>query len=371
MRSILLISFFALVAPRPNFSQDGRMYVDADSLQQREEQGQITRELIGNVHVVQDSLQIRSQRAHHLPESSRIEFWDNVRMREGTKWLRADRLIAYEDGKIQRAMGNVALGQGSSELTARRVTFFKDSSLAVAEDDVVMVNAENRVRLTCGRARYFIDKKYAKATESPVLVELDSLDNETMWITGKVIEMFDEGDRSVVSGDVKITGRSTEASCEQAEYFRSEQRLELRIDPKAWQADQEMKGDTIVSYFDGDKLLRSRVLGNASVKSLTDSTVSGRQLNDVSGREMTLQFHDEVLEKVVVEGTATSVYHLVENNESKGTNRVQGDRITLLLQEKVLQRIIIDSQPGVSVGKFSPPNLGATRPPANASNSLN
>jgi hypothetical protein len=49
------------------------------------------------------------------------------------------------------------------------------------------------------------------------------------------------------------------------------------------------------------------------------------------------------------------VYYVIEEGEDKGTNRVQGDRIMLHLANKELERIVIESDPGISNGKFLPP----------------
>jgi hypothetical protein len=226
--------------------------------------------------------------------------------------------------------------------------------LAIADSQVVMTNSERRLKLTCGHLEHLRDEEYAKATLSPVLVEMDSLGAETLRITGEQIELFEGGKRAKVSKQVRITRRETRAECEEAEYFRDAENLELRIDPVTWQGGDELTGELIKLFLDDQKLTRAHVIGNAHVTSIVDTLKIGRRINTLSGREITLQFQDEKVDKVVVEGTATSVYHLIEEGEEKGKVRVQGDRITLFVDGQNLKRAMIESKPGTSTGRFLP-----------------
>ena len=70
----------------------------------------------------------------------------------------------------------------------------------------------------------------------------------------------------------------------------------------------------------------------------------------------------EKVDKVIVEGTATSEYHVIEEGEEKGTVRVQGDKITLFVENQNLKRVIIESEPGSSTGRFLPVGVAEGNP---------
>lgn len=346
-------------------TEPGKLRLEhADSLRGLEENGVSIIEALGNVKFVQDSATLTCDRARTIQAESRTEFMGNVVMHDGPKWLRADRVIAYEDRKIQEAIGQVALGDQSSQMTARFVRYYQLTDIAIAEDDVTITNSERRVLLTCGKAEYQREKEYSKATISPVLIELDSLQNENMRITGETIELFEGGARAKVTGKVEITQKKTRAHCEEAEYFREEGRLELRFDPVAWQERDELRGELIELFIANQKLSQVKVTGKATMISPADTTqpdssVSRKRLNSLSGATMNLFFKEEQIEHVLVEDAATSVYHVIEAGADKGTNEVQGDKITLFFSNKELQRILIASKPGKSNGKFVPPGFAA------------
>jgi lipopolysaccharide export system protein LptA len=352
---LLLLFAGALWAQSPG---PGKLrLVHADSARSYEENGRIIRELIGHVKFAQDSAEMVCDRARQIADEAKSIFSGRVHIRDGEKWLRADELIYFENRKEQQAFGNVALGSGPHELRAKRVTYFQNDRRALADNDVVMTNSERRLRLTCGHLEYFRDEEYANATRSPVLVELDSLGAETLRITGEQIELFEGGKRAKVSKQVRITRRDTRAECEEAEYFSDAERIELRINPITWQGGDKLTGERIDLFLAEQKLTRTHVVNNASATSAVDTLKTGKRLNTLSGREITLLFEGEKVEKIVVDGTATSVYYLIEEGEEKGKVRVQGDRITLFVEDQRLQRVFIESKPGISTGRFFPAGI--------------
>jgi lipopolysaccharide export system protein LptA len=337
-----------------NLSPGKLSLLHADSARSFEENGRIIRELLGAVKFAQDSMEMVCDRARQIPHEQKTIFSGNVQIRDGQRWLRAEKVIYYEKHKTQEAFGNVMLGSGPNQLRAKRVAYFQKERLAVADSEVVMTNSERRLQLTCGHLEYHRDEEYSRAMINPVLVEFDSSNAEVLNITGEQIEVFESGKRAKASKQVRIVRRDTHAECEEAEYFRDTERLELRIKPVTWQGGDKLTGDRIDLFLRDQKLIGAHVINNAVVTSVVDTLKIGKRTNTLSGREMTVSFRDEKMERIVVEGTATSFYNVIEEGEDKGRVRVQGDKITLLITDQNLRRVIIESKPGTSTGRFLP-----------------
>ncbi|MCI0694927.1 hypothetical protein L0337_23325 [candidate division KSB1 bacterium] len=362
LRASLLL-LFAAGSVLAQSSTDGKLrLIRADSLVSFEMNGQPIRELIGNVEFAQDSAQMFCDRARQIPADNLTIFSGNVQMREGKRWLRANQVFYFEKRQEQQAVGNVTLGEGSNELRAKRVTYFQNDRMAIADGDVVLTNSERRLKLTCGYLKYLRDDEYADATLNPVLVEHDSLNVETLRITGERIELFEGGKRAKVSKQVKMTRSNTRAECGEAEYFRDHERLELRIDPVTWQEGDKLTGERIDLFLDDQKLKRAHVSNKAEVTSEIDTLKIGKRINTLSGQEITMLLKDEKVEKVIVEGTATSEYYVIEEGEEKGKVRVQGDKITLFVENQNLKRVVIESDPGSSTGRFLPVGVAEGSP---------
>ena len=351
----LSIIFLLLIGSTASMAQSGKLrLVHADSAISFQENGRLIRELIGNVAFAQDSATMTCDRAREIPAAKQTVFTGNVRMRDGKRWLHADEVFYFEDRKEQRAVGKVSLGDGPNLLRAKFVSYFQKERLAIADSSVTLTNRERRLRLTCGHLVYQREKEYTDATIKPVLVEFDSLYQESLRITGERIELFDGGKRAKVSRDVKITRNNSRAECGEAEYFRDAERMELRLNPVTWQDNDKLTGERIDLFLKEQKLERVHVVKNAEATSTIDTLKAGKRINNLSGQEINMFLRNDKVEKILVEGTATSVYHVIEEGKEQGKVRVQGDKITLFVEKQVLKRVLIESDPGSSTGRFWP-----------------
>lgn len=338
----------------------------ADVARSLEQNGEVVRQLEGNVTFRQGATQMACQRAIQYVNAHRTEFIGQVEIDDGDRKLHAERVIYYEQSRVQEAYTNVRLRRGKNSLRAEKVTYFQEERRAIAEKAVELYNSERRVRVNGGRAEYFRENEYSRIVEKPVLVELDSLGAVIMRVVGDTMEVFEGGKRAMVKGNVEITRNKTRAQCGVAEYFTDDDRLELRVVPVAWQEQDEIRGKRISLFFTEEKLTRAHVAEQANVVTKVDTVASDNRFNTLSGAEITMFFADEKVHQVVVERTATSFYHVIEDGKNKGKNRVQGDRITLTFAEGRITRVVIASRPGMSTGKFVPPNLPLEEPQPHA-----
>lgn len=339
-------------------NEDDRLrLLSADVARSLEQNGQVIRQLEGNVKFQQGAMRMSCQRAIQYVDAGRTEFLGKVEVNDEDRTLLAERVIYNEKTKVQEAFQNVRVRRGPNSLRAEKVTYFRESRRAIAENKVELYNRERRIRVNGGRADYFRETEYARVIDHPVLVELDSLGVEIMRVTGDTMEVFDGGTRAKVKGNVKITRNKTRAECGEAEYFSDDERLELRLAPVAWQAQDEIRGRLISLFFVDEKLMRAHVADQANVVSKVDTLATDDRVNTLSGGEITIFFEHDRVKQMLVERTATSFYHVIEDGRNKGRNRAQGDRITLHFDENQISRVLVESRPGLSSGKFVPPNM--------------
>lgn len=339
-------------------NEDDRLrLLSADVARSLEQNGQVVRQLEGNVKFQQGAMRMSCQRAIQYVDGGRTEFIGKVEMDDDDRKLLAERVIYYEKTKVQEAFDNVRIRRGPNSLRAEKVTYFRESRRAIAETKVELYNSERRIRVNGGHADYDRATEYSRIVDHPVLVELDSLGAEIMRVVGDTMEVFEGGKRAKVKNNVKITRDKTRAECGEAEYFSDDERLELRIKPVAWQAQDEIRGKLISLFFIEEKLIRAHVNEQANVVSKVDTLANDDRVNTLSGGEITMFFENDRVKRMLVERTATSFYHVIEEGKDKGRNRAQGDRITLHFDENKIERVIVESKPGVSTGKFVPPGM--------------
>lgn len=346
--ALILISNFLLLA------EEERLRGQADLVEIMKVNDQVIRKLIGNVKFTQGDSRLLCDEATWYESEQKVILERNVVIDDAQKVLTADYVVYYEALQREEARGNVKIVDSSRTLTAERVIYFEKDEKAIAENRVKIVDDERLVTLLGGYAEYFQTNDSILVTFNPVFIQHDSLGNEDIRITGQVMELAQNGQVAIVTDSVRITRDSTYASCGLAEFWRETNQIILRINPRVWQSDMEITGDSIRLVMKEDKIEKAFIINQAVIFSKSDSIDSQIRWNKLTGKLMTIYFKDNAITKVIVENQATSWYHLIEEAQYKGLNKVTGDKISLFVSNNALQRIRIESKPGSSIGVFYP-----------------
>ncbi len=329
------------------------------------EKGQIVRRLVGDVLLRQGELELSCDEATEYTRDGRTVFSGRVHIRDAEQELWASRAVYYKNLRLFEAEGDVKIIDKQTTMTADKVAYLQDERRIVGTGHVVVDNREEHLRLSGGRLDYLRGTGYVNVTREPVLIQFDSTGVEEMRITGEQIEAFDNADSVVVRNDVIITRGETVARCGTAIYTRHNERITLLQEPQVLHEGDRLAGERIDLYLQERKLREVHVSGKAEYVAESDSTLAKSGENKLTGQDIRVFLRDDQVEKVVVNGTATSIWNIVDaEGNFQGLNWTQGDRITIYIENKALSTIYVDSDPGLSRGKFTPPGFSS---PAKAS----
>lgn len=354
----LSFSLIALLALR-SFGQTGVTekleVIHADTMKNSHTLRGSLLELIGNVHFKQGTAEMFCGRAKYWKDVHETMIEEQVRVYDGDKMLVAERVFYYDRLQLFKAMGQVLLRDSLKQITAEQITYHRLEDRVTAEKSVVIKDSLNYIVIFGEWAEFDNDRDYARITGQPVFIKNDSTGKEEIRITSLQMELYDGGQRAVVSDSVHIYQEKASATCGQAEFYRQREEIVLKIKPIAWQGSDRLSGETIRLFIQKNHLRQAIVEGQAIVTSRVDTTGRDARLNILSGRQIVLQFENDQLVQVVVADQATSEYIIIENNEDKGKNRIVGDKITVYLTDRKIQRIVVESKPQLSAGKYYPP----------------
>lgn len=354
------ITVFFLLSPVMVFSQteteEKLELVSYDSLRQTSTSKGFLRELVGNVHLRQGKSEMFCERVKWWVDTDEVVIDQNVRIYDESKLLLADVVYYYIDSQIYRAVGNVMLKDSMKTVTAKRISYLKQEDQVKADEDVNLIDFKNNMTIYGEHAE--IDNKvdYAMVTGQPVLIKKDSTGAEEFRISSKKMELFEGGDRAVISDSVRIVQSKAVATCGLAEYFRKNDEIFLKQNPSVTQGGDFLSGESIHLFIKDRKLEKAIVQNKALVTSIVDTTqkVPNQKLNKLTGQQITMFFENEELSKAIVEMQATSYYHVYEDDEEKGLNKIIGDKITMFFQNREIIKILIESNPQLSSGIFYP-----------------
>jgi len=313
-------------------------------------------ELIGNVHLQQGKSEMFCGWAEHWRDAHKTIVHDDVRIYDENKILFADQVFYFDIPQVFKATGNVLLKDSVRQITAEQVSYLKNEDRIKAEKSVVMNDSINYIIITGDFAEFDNARDYALISGNPVLVRKDSTGKEELRITSIKMELFEDGDKAVVTDSVRITQSKANATCGLAEFYRKKNEILLKQKPVAWQGGDRLSGELIHLFVEKNKLVKAIVKDLAVVTSRVDTTdVTDQRLNILTGQQIAMYFENEELYQVEVENKATSYYYIYEDDEEKGMNKIIGDKISVYITNRRIERIVVESNPQLSSGTYYPP----------------
>ncbi len=354
--SLIISIFIASVAGISQTRSDEKLeIIHADTMNYAQTTEGTLIEMVGNVHLKQGQAEMFCGEAEHWRDAHKTIVYKNVRIYDLQKSLFADTVFYFDIPKLFKATGNVLLKDSIRQVTAEKVSYFRQEDRIEAEKKVVLKDSINYINISGKFAKLDNAKDYALITGDPVLIRNDSTGKEELRITSIKMELFDGGDKAVVTDSVHITQSKANATCGLAEFYRKTNEISLKQKPTAWQGGDRLSGEVIHLFTKKNKLVKAIVKDLAIVTSRIDTAGSDQRVNTVTGELITMYFENEELHLVEVENKATGYYYIYENAEEKGMNKIIGDKISLFLKNKKIERILVESNPQLSSGTYYPP----------------
>ncbi|NOZ63183.1 MAG: LPS export ABC transporter periplasmic protein LptC [Calditrichaeota bacterium] len=359
LRKTIFLMLFLSISQSGIFAQNSErleiVATDSTDMKQSKTAQGVLVELVNNVHLRQGDVEMFCEHVMWWKDRNEVVIEKNVRIFDRLKKLYADYVFYYTDSRIYKARGHVVLKDTARQIFADEIQYFREKDIIIADGHVVLLDEKNNIEIRSRHAELDNNRDYALITQDPVFVKKDSLDNEEIRITGVKMELFNGGDKAVVTDSVKIAHKEATATCGIAEFYRKENRVLLKKTPIVWQKNDRLSGGEIQLFLRKNNELEKAVIsGHGLVASKVDTTGVDKREHRLSGETITMYFQQRELAKVVVENQATSYYYVIEDGEEKGLNKIIGDKIIVSLENRKVSRIKIISSPQLSEGVFYP-----------------
>lgn len=327
--------------------------VHADSLVNVFNDGKEVTELFGHVRLVQGEAYLECLQAKLWHDENRALLTGEVNIYDGKRTLTGDRVEYDGKNRTEEAVGRVLLRSGDRRLTAGRLLYSQETEVADAADEVVIAALVEKATVQGDTAVYDRKRDYGIVRGNPMLTRQDSVSGDTMVVRGLTIEAWGDDQRAVVTDSVRIEKGDLSAVCQRAEYRSKGDSLILEKLPVVWHRGHEMRGERIDILLDGIRFQGGIIQGRAEVVS-TDSLAR----DVLKGREIHVEVRRDTIRRVVVDGQASSLYHVFEEDRKgrteQGMNTVTGDRIELFFDGDRLDRVVVKSDPAKCSGTYKP-----------------
>lgn len=375
----------------------------ADSLVARTIEGETIRELIGHVNMQQENIHITCERAIHNVGKNSAELLGNVVIIQDTlklttslavydgnkKFATCNRGITLNDGsttltadigdyktaeRIAHFQRGVLVEDQTSIVTADELTYYRDSSKAIAVNRVVITSKESNAIVTGDSVIHYVKKKISFILLHPTLWQvdttvlrrdsltgiIDSLRLDTLTIVCKRMEAYRDSTAKYITRDsVEIVRRDLAARCHEGVFYSKDSLVILRISPVLWYKDSQLTGDSIAAQLFNGTIQSMHVIGNAFAISRSkptekDSVYPKDRFDQSKGKNILMKFRDDQIDSVLIRKTAIRVYYVYDDRALNGVGVESGDQIFISFLDGKAD--IIKTVGGVE-GKYYPEKM--------------
>jgi lipopolysaccharide export system protein LptA len=348
----LVLALVALLNFRTSAAQSPIELKRADLLRTEQGSAGAIRYLDGNVWIVQDTLSITGDHAIYDEAAGTILFTGNVHFVEPTRQFWSDRATYYERDGRAVGDGQVRIEQDSILIFCDRAVYHEARRQVNLVGNVRLNSLKDNAILTGNLGTYDRETEHGAMTQDPRLIKRFS-ETDSMEVTGNIIEYYFQDRQAVVTESVHLWRQDFDAWGQKLVYQDSTEWAQLTGEPVLRRGRDVMQADTVEALFQDEKIRRVLLFGQALATAPVDSLLP-EPINRITGRRMELTFRDGQLDSMHVQGNATSLYYVREEEGSEGANQVSGDRMDLWMQSGRIRWIKVQ---GGTEGNYYPQPL--------------
>jgi len=318
--------------------------------------------------LVDDKNELTSTWGQYNPTSKEALFSENVKLVNEKYTLYADTLKYNTETKIADILGPSTLVSDSGYIYTTRGWYntetddclLLDHSQVISKDSTQILIGDtiyyNRITgigkvyghmflqdtvkkvILKGNYGYYNEKtEFALATDSACAIEYSQKDS--LYIHADTLKMTTDslGREMKAYPNARFYRIDLQGICDTMHYVSKDSTIYLKKDPVIWNEDNQVLGDRI------DILLNDSTIEKAVVRyyafSIQKRPIED-QYNQLKGRNMTVSFIDGEMRHVLVEGSAESLYYLMEKDSTIiGVNKTESPFLSMDIVDNKLEKL--------------------------------
>lgn len=232
---------------------------------------------------------------------------------------------------------------GDKILIGDSISYDKENGLGEAFGNMSLVDTLKHITLE-GEYGYYNEKTgYAFATDSARLLEYSK--GDTLFLHADTLQMttIDSTAREIKAFyGVRFYRVDMQGVCDSMQFNTRDSVLYMYQEPVLWNEQYQLYGDTIAIYMNDSTIDYAHIIQFAFAAQLVDSTY----YNQLKGNDLRAYFDGQVVKRIEVEGNAESVFYPLENDGAKvGLNQTKSGFLTIWVKDNKLDRLKIWPSP--------------------------
>jgi lipopolysaccharide export system protein LptA len=254
---------------------------------------------------------------------------------------------------------HASLAEKAQNLLADSINYNARTKTGIARNHVVFTDTAEKMMVLSNYGYYNGKTKYLLATKKPVLINIGKTDS--LYLGGdtliSITDTVNNYHNFYVFHHVKIYKSDMQGVCDSLSYSGKDSVFHLYYNPVLWVQTSQLKGDTILMFLRNRHMDHLKLLKNAFVINIADST----HYNQVKGKNMTGYFKNNQLDRLHVSGNGESLYFAKsDSGKNVGVNKATCSNMMLYFADKKVDHIVFLVKPDAVLnppGQMKPEDL--------------
>jgi lipopolysaccharide export system protein LptA len=294
----------------------------------------------GHVEAYQDTIAMFCDQLIFYEDKEQADLIGNVMLNDSHHKLWADRIQYFVASRTAHCSGRVRISGQKDSLYAEEFIYKFREGDAQGSTNMYLWDKENNARVWGDSGTYIAAQRQSIVSGNARFEHNDYDALDTLIITSKQMKYFAQEQKYALALDsVRFFKETLRASCDSATYLVTDEKVSLRINPVAWQEENEMSGLEINLELDSLEIEDIFINEEAHMKSLADSV--GQKYNHLRGKSIQVTLRERRPYRIIARNNASGVYLLKEEASDQGTNYSSCDSIIIYLKEDEVDSIAV------------------------------
>ena len=306
----------------------------------------------GNVRLRDSTTTVTCDEASFSETQDRLDLAGHVVVVDKGATLKAP--FGWYDRKLGLAQlrGGVSGQEKQQRLTAQEAFYVRDSSIVRARGDVIGYDDENHTQIEAQSVDFNRDSKIAIATGRPLLRARDDDGKETL-LRARLLRVNSDSRVAEAVDSVTVERDTLQAAAQYALFDDRTGHGLMLGQPRAWDGETTVAGDTLETFAIKRKLERIIVRGGAALDYVGARESNRGESSRLSGERVDMFVSESRIDSLMAVGSARNRYVGVpKDGKTAERNEAKGDTILVYFKDKKLDRARVT---GGASGEYHPP----------------
>jgi lipopolysaccharide assembly outer membrane protein LptD (OstA) len=239
---------------------------------------------------------------------------------------------------------NTIVYHGNQRLYSDSLYYEMDNGFGRSYKNMRWYDLDQNLKITGDYAEYYQDDQFLMSTTDPVLEY--RMQDDTLYLGADTLRSFvpstDTFRAFSAVGEVRIFKSDFQGVCDSLYYTLVDSTFRMYKDPVIWNANNQLKADTIFIETSRNAIHRLLLRGHSFMANETGPKV----FDQIKGKKITGFFKEGKIDQMLVEGSAESLYFGKDAEDAfVGGNYAKSAKIRIYFKDEQVDRITFMENP--------------------------